>query len=90
MKNTSVWYLPHNPVFHPQKLGKVRVVVNCAAKFKGTSLNDQLFQGPDLANGLLGIIIGFRQEPIAMVADVEGMFHQVRMVPDDSRALRFL
>jgi len=53
-------------------------------------LNDQLLQGPDLMNGLLGIIILFCQEPVAMVADVEGMFHQVRVAPDDCNALRFL
>ncbi|PFX11376.1 hypothetical protein AWC38_SpisGene24930, partial [Stylophora pistillata] len=90
VKCLPVWYLPHHPVFHPQKPGKVRVVFDCAAKFKGTSLNDQLLQGPDLTNGLLGVIIRFRQEPVAMVADVEGMFHQVRVAPDDCHALRFL
>ena len=71
-KGTPVWYLPHHPVFHLQKPGKVRVVFNCAAKCKGTSLNDQLLQGPDLNNGLVGVLIRFRQEPVAMVADVEG------------------
>ena len=32
----------------------------------------------------------FRQEPVAMVSDVEGMFHQVQAAPDDCNALRFL
>ena len=90
MKDVPVWYLPHHPVFHPQKPGKIRVVVDCAAKFKGTSLNDQLLQGPDLTNGLVGVLIRFRQEPVAMVADVEGMFHQVRVAPEDCQALRLL
>ena len=78
VKDTPVWYLPHHPVVHPQKPGKVRVEFYCAAKFKGTSLNYQLLQGPDLTNGLLGIIICFHEEPVAMVVDVEGMFHRVR------------
>ena len=65
---------------HPQKTEKVRVVFDCAAKFKGASLNVKLLQGPDLTNGLLGVIIRFRQEPVAMVADVEGMFHQKKIV----------
>ena len=37
---TPIWYLPHHPVFHPQKPGKARVVFDCAAKFEGTSLNE--------------------------------------------------
>ena len=28
-EDTPVWYLPHHPVFHPQKPGKVRVVFDC-------------------------------------------------------------
>ncbi len=78
-KDRPVWYLPHHPVFHPQKPGKVRVVFGCAANFKDTSSNDQLLQGPDLTNGLIGVLIRFRQEPVAMVPDEEGMFHQVQV-----------
>jgi hypothetical protein len=50
-----IWYLPHHPVFHAQKPEKVRVVFDCAAKFKDTSLNDQLLHGPDLTNTLIGV-----------------------------------
>jgi len=38
----------------------------------------------------LGSIIHFSQELIAKLADVEGMFHQVRVAPDDCHAVRFL
>ena len=48
LKEQPVWYLPHHPVKHPLKPGKVRVVFNCAARYCGTSLNQQLLQGPDL------------------------------------------
>ena len=85
-----VWYLPHHPVIHPQKPGKVSVVFDCASKFHGTSLNDQLLQGPDLTNSLVGVLLRFRQEPMAMIADVEQMFHQVMVKPEDCDALRFL
>ena len=86
----SVWYLPHHPVINPQKPDKVRVVFDCAAKYRGTSLNDHLLQGPDLTNSLIGVLIRFQQEPVAMVSDIEAMFHQVRVEPKDCNALRFL
>ena len=37
----NVFYIPHHGVYHPHK-GKLRVVFDCGAKFKGTSLNDQI------------------------------------------------
>ncbi|XP_041461181.1 uncharacterized protein LOC121412436 [Lytechinus variegatus] len=85
-----LWYLPHHPVLHPHKPNKVRVVFDCAARSKGQSLNDQLLQGPDYTNSLVGVLTRFRQEPIALVADVEAMFHQVKVRNDDRDALRFL
>jgi len=85
-----LWYLPHHPVFHPNKPGKTRVVFDCAAKFGGTSLNDQLLSGPDLTNSIVGVLTRFRQEQVALAADVEAMFHQVRVSPDDYDAFRFL
>ena len=90
VKDRPLWYLPHHTVTHPLKPGKVRVVFDCAAKFEGVSLNDELMQGPDVANSVVGVLIRFRQEHVAVVADIEGMFHQVRVDPNDCDALRFL
>ena len=56
----------------------------------GVSLNDSLMQGPDLNNSLVGVLLRFRQEPVALVSDIEGMFHQVRVEPTDRNALSFL
>ena len=77
------WYLPHHPVFHPQKPDKVRVVFDCSAKHHDTSLNDQLLQGPDLTNTLVGVLTRFREEPVALIADIEAMFYQVRVPSAD-------
>ena len=85
----KTWYLPHHAVFHPAKPGKVRVVFDCSAKYRGSSLNDKLLQGPDLTNSLVGILMRFRQESVALMSDVEAMFHQVRVKPGDCSALRF-
>ena len=54
------------------------------------SLNNQLIQGPDLTNSLVGVLLCFREDPVALMADSESMFHQVPVRPDDYDALRFL
>ena len=84
------WYLSHRSVTNPQKPNKVRVVFDCAAKYQGLSLNDALMQGPDLVNNLAGVSFRFRQECIAITADIESMFHQVRVDTNHIHALRFL
>ena len=86
---SAVWYLPHHPVLKANKPGKVPVVFDCTAWQQGTSLNDQLLQGPDLRNNLVGVLTCFRQEPVALMADVE-LFHQVSVSSNDCDALRFL
>jgi hypothetical protein len=74
-RTNKTWYLPHHGVFHPKKPGKIRVVFNAAALHDGVSLNNQLYQGPDLTNSLVGVLLRFRQERIAIVADITAMFH---------------
>ena len=86
----KTWYLPHRAVFHSAKPGKVRVVFDCSARYRRRSLNDQLLQGPDLTNSLVAVLTRFREESVALMFDVEAMFHQVRVKPDDTNALRFL
>ncbi|XP_042240041.1 uncharacterized protein LOC121878115 [Homarus americanus] len=86
----SSWYLPHHPVLNPNKPDKVQIVFDCAAAFTKTSLNNQVLQGPDLNNKLIGVLKRFRQEPIALMADIEAMFHQVKVNPEHRDTLRFL
>ena len=85
-----LWYLPHHPVFNSNKPGKLRVVFDCAATYHGVSLNDQLLQEPDLTNSIVGVLTRFRQESIALMADIEAMFHQVNVCYKDRDFLRFL
>ena len=84
------WYIPHHPVLNPKKPDKLRIVYDCAATYAGVSLNQVLMQGPDLVNSLVGVLTRFRKESIAIVADIEAMFHQVRVAPRDRDCLRFL
>jgi len=88
--NTVTCYLPHHPVFSVNKPEGVRIVFDCAAKYNGVSLNDQVLQGPDLTNKLIGVLLRFREERIAVMADIEAMFHQVRVSRRHRDALRFL
>ena len=65
LRSGKTWYLPHHGAFHSQKKDKIRVVFDAAAMQEGVSLNNQLHQGPDLTNSLLGVLLRFRQYPIA-------------------------
>lgn len=85
----NVWYIPHHGVYHPRK-NKLRVVFDCGATYKGTSLNCQLLQGPDLTNSVVGVLLRFRQEPIAVMADIQAMYHQVHVPLQHRNFLRFL
>ena len=89
-RSAREWYLPHHPVINPNKPGKVRRVLNGAAKFHGSSLNKALLVGPDLLQNLLAVLMRFRQHQHAVSADIEGMFLQVGVLPIDQLSLRFL
>ena len=83
-------YVPHHPVWNPHKPDKIRIVNDVAAEYGGMSLNRSLVTGPDLLNSLLGVLMRFRVGPVALVADIEAMFHQVYVPEADADAQRFL
>ncbi|XP_036345717.1 uncharacterized protein LOC118754961 [Rhagoletis pomonella] len=84
------WYLPVFAVSNANKPGKVRLVWDAAATVNGVSLNTMLFAGPDLTTPLLSVLFKFRQKRVGITADIEEMFHQVRIRPADQTFLRFL
>lgn len=84
------WYLPHFPVLNPNKPGKVQIVFDAAAEYGGTFLNNNLLQGLDCTNNLVGVQLRFRQDHTAIVADIESMFHQVKVREQDQDSLRSL
>ena len=85
-----VWYIPHHGVYHSRKPDKLRVVFNCPVVYRGTSLNSQLLQGPDITNHMFGVLLRWRQDYVDMMADIEAMFYQVRVAPEDCDMLRYL
>lgn len=82
--------MPMFGVYHPQKSGKIRVVFDSSAEYKGTSLNDVLLSGPNLNNTLIGVLIRFRREQTAVTANVEQMFYGFKVKEDHRHFLRFL
>ena len=76
-------------MINKQKPDKIGRVTNAASKYKGTSLNDALLTGPDLLCNLHGLL-RFRQYSVAITADIEAMFMQIGIQPQDQDYLRFL
>ena len=89
VQHGEMWYIPHFAVTHPKKK-KTRVVFDCSAKYKNTSLNEHLLQGPDMMNSLVGILCRFRKEEIAISCDIEKMFYNFYVDEEDRDYLRFL
>ena len=88
-KEGRTWYIPYHGVYHPHKKAKIRVVFDCLAQHIGESLNENLLQGPDLTNKLVGVLTRFRQK-VAFIAEIEQMFYQVNVRKEDQDFLRFL
>ncbi|XP_034060527.1 uncharacterized protein LOC117538732 [Gymnodraco acuticeps] len=89
-EHQECWYLPSFGVYHPQKPGQIRVVFDSSAQYKNVSLNNVLLRGPDLNNNLLGVLIRFRTEPVAVMSDIQQMFHSFLVRQDHRDYLRFL
>lgn len=85
--SSRTWCLPHFAVTSSSKPSKVRIVFDAGAEHEGTSLNKNLLQGPDYTDSLVAVLLRFRE---ALVGDIEGMFHQVKVRPEGQDSLRFL
>ena len=46
-------------------------------------------QRPDFTNTLVDVMTSFRREPIALMSDIESMFHQVDVALDHWGAMSF-
>lgn len=84
-RSSFIWRVPSK-----KKTDQIRVVFDSSAQFDGVSLNDVLLSGPDLNNSLLGVLIRFRKDPIAITADIQQMFHCFLVREDCRDVLRFL
>ena len=83
------WYLPLFGVYNSKKPGQKRGVFDSSAVYQGVSLNDVLMSNPDMTNSLLGILMRFRKNAVAVSADVKQMFYRFKVHPDHRDFLRF-
>ncbi|GFY11820.1 integrase catalytic domain-containing protein [Trichonephila clavipes] len=90
--NNPVFYLPHQVIIKNESLTtKLRLVFDASAHAeKQLSLNDCLFHGVNLNPNILDLLISFRSNKIAVLADVEKAFLQISLAPKDRDVVRFL
>ena len=69
---------------------KLRILYNALARENGPGSIDSLHTGPPLTPDILDILIGFRVQPIAVVANIEKVFLMTVVKEEDRDVLRFL
>jgi len=81
----STVYIPHHPVMRDSSsTTKLRVVFNASCRSSnGTSLNDHLLTGPKLQQDLAAVLLRWRMNSAVCVADIEKMYRQILVHPDD-------
>ena len=86
------FYLSHLAVSNPKSLSTpVRIVFNSSQPFHGVSLNSSLAKGPDsYLNNLLGILLRWRENHVAIQADIRKMWNSIFIEPLEQHCHRFL
>ena len=86
-----VHYLPHHAVIrYDKQTTKLRVVYDASAKTVGFSLNESLHAGPKFNQHIFEILLRFRVNKYAFIADIEKAFLMIAVVKRDRDVLRFL
>ncbi|XP_053597348.1 uncharacterized protein LOC128668426 [Microplitis demolitor] len=88
----SDFYLPHHAIVKKDSLTtNSRVVFDGFAKTTSRiSLNDALMVGPKLQDDLFILLIRYRSHTIVLTADIEKMYRQIRVHPDDTKYQKIL
>ena len=87
-----VYYISHLAVVNPRSQSTiVRIVFNSSQMHKGLSLNACLAKGPDnYLNNLVGILLRWREERVALIGDIKKMFNSVHLKMLQQHCHRFL
>ena len=86
-------YLPHHAVISEDGANKkLRIVYEGCAKTNNSakSLNNCLHRGPNLVANLGGVLLRFRMNKIALIADIKKAYLQLQLNPFDRDVTRFL
>ena len=86
------FYISHLAVSNPRSQSTpVRIVFNSSQVYKGASFNSYLAKGPDCyMNNLLGILLRWREEQVALVGDIRKMFNSGLLKPLEQHCHIFL
>ncbi|XP_078485266.1 uncharacterized protein LOC108950654 [Ciona intestinalis] len=80
-----------NPKYYEDyKVFMSRILKDCSETIDDKDLTGQPGRGPDLTNNLVGVLTRFRKEEVALMTDIESMFHQFFVRKQDRDFLRFL
>ena len=87
-----MFYISHLAVVNPHSNSTpVRIVFNSSQTHKGVSLNACLAKGPDsYMNNLVGILLRWREERVALIGDIRKMFNSVYLKALEQHCHRFL
>ncbi|XP_075156709.1 uncharacterized protein LOC142229987 [Haematobia irritans] len=88
----TVYYLPYHAVFKPDSATtKLRVVFNASSPTSnGGSLNNVLYTGPVLQANLIVLILRWRLFRFVFNADIEKMYRQILIHPDQASHQRIV
>ena len=90
--NGPKYYICHLSVNNAKsKSTPVRIVFNSSQEYLGVSLNSILYKGPDAyLNNLVGLLLRWREDRIAVVGDIKKMFNSVLLEEVEQQCHRFL
>ena len=88
----KIHYIPHRGVIRQtSETTKLRIVYDASCKVDNeVSLNDCLEPGPNLSPLLFDILLRFRLQKVALIADIEKAFLNISINPTQRDLLRFL
>ena len=66
-----------------------KFVFNSSSVYQGHRPNNYWSKGPDLLNGLFGIVLRFREDQLAISGDTSKLYHRILIPLEDQRVHRF-